>query len=520
MRLRKDAAVRWERGMLALLVLIGVLVRVIALDRFPGGVNQDEAYSAYEAWCLLHNGMDSWGYRFPVYLTVWGSGMNALESYLMIPFTALFGLETWAIRLPQVLLACTSLPAMYALVKRLLGRRDALIALVFLAICPWHITMARWALESNFAPGLILLGLLFFVKGGDNPKYYLASGFVYGLSLYAYATIWVVLPFMLLFHAAYLLYVGKLRFSRWLAAGIVVLGLMAAPLLLFLAVNWGIIPEVRTAFLSIPKMPQMRGDEVTFANLYENVYRLVKTFLTQRDGMVWNASDAFGLYYHISLPFMVLGGMVCLMRTVKSLRTRTFDGSALILAWLFLGIVQGCLIDGNINRLNFLHFPIILCTVAGLSQLAAWCRARLRWISWSVAAAYAVSFVLFAGYYFTAYQDELGPHFDAGLDEALAYAQSVTDGEIRVSNEIIYPKILFYAQIEPETFRQTAVWRGEPGAFMRIESVDRYRFGVDGDAMRNGVCIVKAAEIENGLPEGAAAQVFSHVAVVHGADPE
>ena len=131
-----------------------------------------------------------------------------------------------------------------------------------------------------------------------------------------------------------------------------------------------------------------------------------------------------------------------------------------------------------------------------------------------------MSFVLFAGYYFTAYQDELGPHFDAGLDEALAYAQSVTDGEIRVSNEIIYPKILFYAQSEPETFRQTAVWRGEPGAFMRIESVDRYRFGVDGDAMRNGVCIVKAAEIENGLPEGAAAQVFSHVAVVHGADPE
>ena len=102
MRLRKDAAVRWERGMLALLVLIGVLVRVIALDRFPGGVNQDEAYSAYEAWCLLHDGMDSWGYRFPVYLTVWGSGQSALQSYLMVPMIALFGMNLWAIHIPFV----------------------------------------------------------------------------------------------------------------------------------------------------------------------------------------------------------------------------------------------------------------------------------------------------------------------------------------------------------------------------------------------------------------------------------
>ena len=65
--------------------------------------------------------------------------------------------------------------------------------------------------------------------------------------------------------------------------------LMAAPLIVFLAVNWGIVPEIRTAFLSIPRMPEMRGSEVSFANLYENAYRMVKTFLFQRDGMIWNA---------------------------------------------------------------------------------------------------------------------------------------------------------------------------------------------------------------------------------------
>lgn len=38
---------------------------------------------------------DSSGYRFPVYLTAWGSGMNALNTYLMIPFMAVFGAEVW-----------------------------------------------------------------------------------------------------------------------------------------------------------------------------------------------------------------------------------------------------------------------------------------------------------------------------------------------------------------------------------------------------------------------------------------
>ena len=511
---------RLERGAIAVLMLVGVLVRVLALDRFPAGINQDEAYSAYEAFCLLEGGMDSWGYRFPVYLTVWGSGQSALQSYLMAPMIALFGPTLFAIRLPEAVNACISLPVIYLLLKRLFDRRTAIIGLGFLAVCPWHIMMARWGLDCNFAPGLLLLGMYLFVRGIDNPKLYLASGFVYGLCLYAYATIWVVLPFMLLFHAAYFLYMKKLRLTRWLAAGVLVLGLMAAPLLLFLAVNWGIVPEIRTAFLSIPRMPEMRGSEVSFANLYENAYRMVKTFLFQRDGMIWNSTDTYGLYYHLSLPFMLLGGMVCLVRTVRSIKAREFDGCALIFAWLALGLVQGLMIDGNINRLNFLHMPVILCIVLGIAVFCSFMKGRLRIVSAAVFAAYALSFVFFAGYYFTGYQDELGPRFDAGLDRALAYAQEMTDGEIVVSNEIIYPKILYFGQIDPDVFRETVVWRGEPGAFMRIDTVDRYRFGVSEADMTDGVCIVQTKEIEAGLPEGATAAEFGSIAVVHSADRE
>ena len=54
--------------MLALLAL-GAFMRLWRLGQVPAGIHQDEAFSAYEAYCLLEDGKDSWGYAFPVYFT-------------------------------------------------------------------------------------------------------------------------------------------------------------------------------------------------------------------------------------------------------------------------------------------------------------------------------------------------------------------------------------------------------------------------------------------------------------------
>lgn len=128
------------------IIAAGCAVRLFALGSIPCGLNQDEAFAGYNAWALLHYGVDSSGYHNPVYFTAWGSGMNALESYLMIPFVALFGTGTAVLRLPQALMACLSLICVYDLGKHISGRRFALCAVAVLATSPWHIMMARWAL--------------------------------------------------------------------------------------------------------------------------------------------------------------------------------------------------------------------------------------------------------------------------------------------------------------------------------------------------------------------------------------
>ena len=105
--------------LLFIIFLIGVLVRSFEFGSLPAGLNQDEAYAAYEAHSLLNYGVDSFGYAFPCYFISWGSGMNALESYLAIPFMAIFGSHVWAFRLPQLILSCIDLIAIYLLLKTL-----------------------------------------------------------------------------------------------------------------------------------------------------------------------------------------------------------------------------------------------------------------------------------------------------------------------------------------------------------------------------------------------------------------
>ena len=169
------------------ILALGLGVRLWRFGAVPEGINQDEAFAGYEAFCLLRDGMDTVGCRFPVYLTAWGSGMNALESYLMLPFVAMFGLKTWVVRLPQLLTGLLSLPAAYGVARRARGERQALVTMLLLAICPWHVLLCRWGLESNLAPGFLLFGLYFFILALEDSRFFLLCGLFTGLSLYAYA---------------------------------------------------------------------------------------------------------------------------------------------------------------------------------------------------------------------------------------------------------------------------------------------------------------------------------------------
>ncbi len=466
---------RTRRVLFWLIMAAAVFVRAWQLGTVPNGINQDEAFAGYEAWSLLNYGIDTAGYHNPVYLTAWGSGMNALETYLMMPFIAIFGLEVWVIRLPQMIVACLSVWVMYLLVRRTVSERAALFAMFMLAICPWHILMSRWGLESNLAPGFLLFGLYFFVRGLDNQRFFLLSALMYGLCLYTYATVWVYVPIMLVIMAAYCIACHKLKFDRNTVFSVIILAVLAAPLLLFLAVNYGWIDEIRTPLFSIPKLLYMRASEISLDEKAKKLELIGNLLIEQNDLSIWNSPTKYGLLYYITMPFALFGLIYTIANLVQSVKEREFCPEALLLVQLMVCLPQLILVKTNVTRSNMLFIPLVTFAALGAYFLSTVSRRKVLEI---VAAVYLVLFVGFETYYFTEYDAETRSHFSYGLDSALELAQDKGDVVYLDENEF-YTKVLFYAQTPVDTFRDTVQYLYYPSAYLHALSFDNFCFWAD-----------------------------------------
>lgn len=444
---------------------LAVFERLFLFGSVPYGLNQDEAYAGYNAWSLLREGIDSRGDAFPVYFEAWGHGMNALETYLMLPFVAVFGLKVWVIRIPQMLVGILTVPAVYGIVKRISGGRLALIAMALTAIAPWHIMLSRWGLESNLLPGFLSFGLYFFVRGFENPKFLILSGLFYGLSLYAYATVWPLLPFLILLEVLYALWTKRLSVSKYLILGGAVLGILALPLILFLLVNEGLLPEVQTPFFSIPKMHSLRTDEFSLSYLKLFAVQLWKVVIGQDDGKIWNCTEKFGLYYHFSVVFLFFGLLIAIFRGAKHLKKREFAPEPILLMYLAAGGILGLLLYSNANRVNIVFLPILILVAMGLDTLCTLLH-KIKPLPILLGGIYLVSLILFNGYYFSReYRKDAEYGFMVGFEEALDVADQA-EGTVYFPEYKVYPLVLFYRQIPASTYQAA-----------NAENEDLYDFG-------------------------------------------
>lgn len=458
---------------------IGIAVRLTGLGSLPGGLNQDEAFAGYEAFSLLHYGMDSSGHHMPVYFNSWGSGMNVLNSYLMIPFIAVFGACSLAVRLPQCLTACFSLVVMYLFLKKTGDRKLALTGLFFMAICPWHIMLSRWGLESNLAPGFILFGLYFLVLGAEKPRFLMLSALFYGLSLYSYATLWPILPFIILLQAAYLMYMKKLRPDRYLFISIAILAVLALPLVLFLLINKGYMEPVETSFFSIPKMTVMRDSEISLSAVPENFRNMITVLCQQNDELYWNTTPEFGLYYRNGIFPAAAGLLICFYRLFRNIRKRTFDAADLMIPVFIGGFALGCLVYVNVNRFNIIHLSVIMFIAVGLKTILEQLSAVYRYSFHAAAAVYLTVFACFVNFYTTDYREGISQCFQEGVSEAVETALEVSEDSksICVDSCFYYPKILFSSRMPVTEYTGTVVYNNYPSAYLDIDSCGNFYFG-------------------------------------------
>ncbi len=469
--------IKKEKIFFVLIFLVGVFVRIYNFGAMPNGLNQDEAFAGYEAFSMLKYGMDSWGCHNPVYFVSWGSGMNVLSSYLMMPFIAIFGNSVLAVRMPQLIASISALWVFYLVLKECIGIRCALIGMFVLAICPWHIMVSRWALESNMAPHMWLFGFYFFMKALKDNRFLPLSMFFYGLSLYAYATMWFFVPLSLLLLFVYFKKQIKSIKMFLISAGL--LFLLSLPLILFVLVNIGVIDEIKTSFISIPRLLYMRSGEMSLSNIlksqtYINIFNIL---IKQNDSLAWN-SNRFGTYYHAALPFILFGIIRVLKEKNNLLKAVAINTAVAVFVMLLMS-------GANINKVNFIHFPMLMLFAVGLEGVL---KIGYRKVFLMSAVSFLCIFSMFLVNYFTDYNREVSGHFDAGIEKAI---NNLPEGEIFVDSEIYYPKILFLSAQDTDEYLKTVAFSNYPSAYLRAESFGRFCFTNNFENMCADTYIVK-----------------------------
>ena len=400
-------------------------------------------------------------------------------------FIKIFGNSLFAYRLPQALLGVLSILVLYLLLKKTTNRFTAYIGALLLAVSPWHIISSRWGLDANPAPFLILFALYFFVKGCQDKKtwLYLLSAALFSLSLYTYASTYIVVPIMLVILLIYALVRRYITLKQLLLSGVVCI-VIAVPLAMFWIVNLFKLPEIQTSLFSVPRLTALRSNSVFLSldkdfmsNVIKNIGSLFSLLFSYPVRELHNVIDGFNIVYVFTFPLLLLGGFLSFRRAVK-LRSGQFD--FVMCAWFTAAFLFSLIVHQNINRINVLFIPVVYFVAVGINFLAN----RQRELCAVVLCLIMAASGLFVHTYFgPGYRQQIGQQFMHGFGEAARYADSLdkntvycadlyTDGRVNGG----YLVLMYYCGVEPSRFYSTVQYYNNTAEFRFAKSFDRYSF--------------------------------------------
>lgn len=195
--------------LLASIVVLGLSLRLFRLDQAPYGALVDEMHFGYIADSLLETGKDEHGTSFPLIFKGFGDQKLPFYAYTLVPFVALFDLSVTTIRLPSVLFGTLSIILVFFLARKLnLSQMSSLGASLIVAISPWAFILSRFGFEANAGLSIFLAALLMLtsLQKKTSLGLYLAAGFSFGLTWYAYIAFRPVTLTLILIYAVYLLF--------------------------------------------------------------------------------------------------------------------------------------------------------------------------------------------------------------------------------------------------------------------------------------------------------------------------
>jgi len=212
---------------LSLVILIGGCLRMIALDKTPPHIGNDEISIAFDSYSLRTTGRDGYGIKWPLSFKSHRDYKPPLYAYLNMPFNYIFGNNEYGIRFLSAFVGTLGILLVALIGKFFKKEKLGLIAAILLALNPKAIFVSRIAYESNLGMILTSFGvyLLFLFREKQKQWYLILSGLFFGFSIWAYHTQKGLVPLLLVVLPWLIRKEIKLKkwFLLWLTAFLVIL---------------------------------------------------------------------------------------------------------------------------------------------------------------------------------------------------------------------------------------------------------------------------------------------------------
>ena len=355
------------RSLVFVFFILILFIHLYRLGELPVGMEVDEVGMAYDAWCIGNFGVDRYLKSFPVYLNNYGGGQSVLYCYLAVPFVKNVGFSALMARIPGFIFSMLTCLFGFLLIKKIRGKAAGLIYLFIFAALPYFTQAGRIALDCNLMLGcsVIILYVLEYCLRQDEKKLlpYLLLGVITGISLYSYALSNMIYPIFFLLLYPFLRICGKRISLRQILVFMVPAVIIAVPLILVQVVNIWQLQDMHLGPLTIPRIIDYRLKEVSLSEIRPNITWIYRSLFTA-DNQEFDSFPQFGALYKLSIPVIIAGCVITLVRTVKAAKNRQyiFDGVILLFTAVMM-LIALVLLGVTTYRINAVFFGLAFMIV-------------------------------------------------------------------------------------------------------------------------------------------------------------
>lgn len=421
---------------LTLIVLLFLTTRLYKISEIPGSVYWDEASIGYNAYSVGLNLKDEWGKTLPIHFRAFGEFKLPVYIYSVLVLTKLFGLNTFAVRLPSVLYGVATLVTIFFLAKKVTKSETVgLLSTLFLAFSPWYFIFSRTGYESVAGLFFFVLGIYVFILSLEKPKFFLFSTFLFIIAIYSYNSFRIVVPLFLLLE---IFYISKKLIPLYLTS-----------LILF---GISLIPIIRLILYDA-------GTSRLLAVQAGNIYQIISNyfshfslqFLLHGDINSRSQIPNFGQVWLMDLPILFLG-LVSMIKNKPKLYL-------LVLALLIIAPIPAAITKESPHALRTISIllPLAIIWGIGLNSIVNYFKNSKSIILASVIVILLISFESYFVYFATSYNKISSADWQYGYQEIFVSYKDDFDkfDKVIISDEYAQPYIfaLYYLKYSPIKFR-------------------------------------------------------------------